>query len=78
MKNNRAASSWYSNAAIKIKDLNGKVFTVQHEFDIYEAFPTFEGFSFNTDLYERVLDNDIDDLDDLAGHVFGDGGADES
>ena len=54
------------------------MFTVQHEFDIFKAFSTFEGFSFDTDLYERVLDNDINDLDDLAGHVFGDGGADES
>ena len=71
VKKNLAQSSWYSNAFVKVKALNGKVLSFNHEMDLYEAFPDFEGFSFDTSFYENLLSNDMDELDDLAGIEFG-------
>ena len=67
VKNNQATSAWFSNAAVKVKTLDGNVLTFQHEMDLYEQFPKFEGFSFDTSLYENVLDTDMEQYDDLAG-----------
>ena len=67
VKNKQATSVWFSNAAVKVKTLGGNVLTFQHEMDLYNQFPKFEGFSFDTSLYENVLDTDLEQYDDLAG-----------
>ena len=59
-KENRIADTWFSNAAVKIKHLDGSFLKVEHEFELYRAFPNYE-FSFDTSLYDRVLNSDMED-----------------
>ena len=42
---------------------------VNHEFDLYQAFLRYEGFSFDVDLYDRILNNDM--IEQFEG-VYGD------
>ena len=70
VKNNQATSAWFSNAAVKVGTLDGNVLTFQHEMDLFAQFSKFEGFTFDTTLYENVLDTDMEDLDDLSGLEF--------
>ena len=46
---------------------------MNHEIELYEAFPHYEGFSFDCDLYERVLNNDLIDLFEGFYGEHGDG-----
>jgi hypothetical protein len=59
-KDNKIADTWFSNAAVKIRHLDGSFLKVEHEFELYTAFPNYE-FSFDTSLYDRVLNSDMED-----------------
>ena len=54
------ADTWFSNAAVRIKTLDGRILKITHDFDLYEAFPDFQGFSFDTSLYQSPDDDDRD------------------
>lgn len=56
---------WISNAKLKLK-INGNVKVIAHEYDLYEIAPDFE-FTFDTDLYASLENNEMDLMDDLAG-----------
>ena len=58
------AETWFSNAAVRIKHLDGTVARIDHEMDLYSLFPSFN-FSFDTSMYDRVLNTDIEDYDYL-------------
>ena len=64
-KDCKIADTWYSNAAVKIKHLDGSFLKVEHEFELYRAFPNYE-FSFDTSLYDRVLNSDLEDYEYLG------------
>jgi hypothetical protein len=55
------ADTWFSNAAVRIKKHDQQIVKVTHEIDLFENFPDFKQFSFDTSLYERS-----DDEDDMA------------
>jgi hypothetical protein len=59
--------TWFSNAAVRIKLKNGENLVVTHESELYEAYPRFEGFSFDTEFFDRVLNADMDKMDDVVG-----------
>ena len=59
--------TWFSNAAVRIKPKNGENLLVTHESELYEAYPRFEGFSFDTEFLDCVLNADIDKMDDVVG-----------
>ena len=73
LKDGLISDVWFSNMSVRIKCLNGKILVVNHEIELYEAFPLYEGFSFDSDLYERVLNNDMIDLFDGFYGEHGDG-----
>ena len=73
LKDGLIGDVWFSNMSVRIKCLNGKILVVNHEIELYEAFPLYEGFSFDSDLYERVLNNDMIDLFDGFYGEHGDG-----
>ena len=69
LKDGLISDVWFSNMAVKIKCLNGKVMQLNHEIDLYEAFPCYEGFSFDSSLYDRVMNNDLVELFEGPGGV---------
>ena len=65
------ADTWFANAAVRLKCLNGKYEKVTHEHDLCKLFPTFDKFTFDTDFYDNIYeDTDIDEYADLAGISF--------
>jgi hypothetical protein len=72
LKDGLISECWFSNIVVKIKCLNGTVLALNHEFDLYHAFPRYEGFSFDVDLYDRILNNDmIEQFEGIYGY-YGD------
>jgi hypothetical protein len=59
------AGAWFSNASVRVKCQNGNIIKCDHERDLYDAFPSYEGFTFNSDLYDRVSNLDVEQCDDL-------------
>ena len=62
-KEEMVASSWFNNASVRVKCHNGRVLLANHDIDLYEAFPNFQGFTFDTQLYDRVLNRDLEELE---------------
>ncbi len=58
-------SSWFSNAMVRLKCKNGNVLKVNHEADLFDNFPSYGNFSFETGLYDHVLNHDMDALVNL-------------
>ena len=58
---------WFSNAAVRIKLKNEETVAVCHEYELYELFPKYENFSFDTEFTDRIANHDMEKLDDLAG-----------
>ena len=66
VKDKVIAEAWFANAAVKIKCLNGKVLKIDHEKDLFDAFPTYEHFTFDTSFFESIADRDMERYDDLG------------
>ena len=58
--------TWFGNAAVRIKLKNDELVVVTHESQLYETCPLFKGFSFDTEFCDRILDDDLEKLDDLV------------
>ena len=58
-------------AAVRIKLKNGGNLVVTHESELYEAFPQYENFSFDTDFMDRIINDDLEKMDDLVGDYEG-------
>ena len=62
---------------MRLKGLDGKIAKISHEIDLYDLYPTYMGFKFDTDLLKRLNKDDLmsplDDLDDLDGWNNGNG-----
>ena len=69
LKDGLISDVWFSNMAVKIKCLNGRVLQCNHEIDLYESFPCYEGFTFESDFYDRVIKNDFMELFEGPGVV---------
>ena len=67
LRNELIAETWFFNAAVRIKLLNGKIVSINHESELYEQFPDFKLFTFDIDFCDRLVQDDIDDYDDLRG-----------
>ena len=63
--------TWFSNAAVRIKLKNGENLVVTHESELFEAFPRYENFSFDTKFIDRIINDDLEKLDDLVGDFDG-------
>ena len=50
---------WFSNASVRVKCLNGKTLSLDHEIDLFEAFPDYNDYSFDSNFYDKVLNNDL-------------------
>ena len=62
------ADTWFANAAVRIRTHDKRVLKITHEMDLFDHFPDFTGFTFDTFLYERDEDGvDIDRYDTLEG-----------
>ena len=53
----------FGNGSCRIKCLNEKNVKLDHERDLNDAFPHFEGYNFDTDLYDRVSNFNMDHFD---------------
>ena len=62
------ADCWFFNAAVRLKLNDETIVKVTHELDLYKRFAQFQGFTFDTDFCDRVLEDDIEDYDDLDGN----------
>ena len=71
VKDGIAESSWFNNGAVKVKCLNGKRLTISHEADLYENFPDYQNFDFDTDYLDRIFNVDIEDMDEYSRADFG-------
>ena len=60
--------TWFSNAAVRIKLKNGEILALSHEFELFEQFPRYENFTFDTEFTDRIVNHDMEKLDDLAGN----------
>ena len=60
------AGAWFSNASVRIKCLNDQVLKINHKKDLFDAFPRYENFSFDTSFFESIEDRDMEKYDDLA------------
>ena len=67
------SGAWFGNGSCRIKCLNGKNMKLDHERDLYEAFPQFDGFNFDTELFDRVINFDMDHFDDDLMSMINDG-----
>ena len=67
VKDKRIESTWFSNASVRLKMLDGSVAKVFHETDLYARFPDFNNSTFDTNFCNRVIEDDRDAYDDLAG-----------
>ena len=63
VKDGFAESSWFTGAAVKMKFKNGKHLTITHEADLYESFPSYTDFNFDTEFLDRVINNDIEEME---------------
>ena len=63
-KDGKITDAWYSNAAVRIKHLDGTTARIEHEMDLYDQFQQYE-FDFDTSLYDRVLNPDVEDYEHL-------------
>ena len=61
------SGTWFSNASVRVKCLNGRTLKIDHEMDLYEAFPSYTNFTFDTDLYDRVLNLDMEQFNEMSG-----------
>ena len=61
LKDGLISGCYFSNASVRVKCLNGKTLSVDNEIDLFEAFPCYEGFSFDTNFYDKVLNDDLMD-----------------
>ena len=61
LKDGVVSGCWFSNASVRVKCLNGKTLSLDHEIDLFEAFPCYEGYSFDTNFYDKVLNDDLMD-----------------
>ena len=61
--------TWFSNAAVRIRRCRGdEALRITHEEDLFKAFPEFEYFSFDCEIYQRIRDeDDMEAFDDLEG-----------
>ena len=68
-RENLITDTWYKNGYLKVKTLNGIVKVISHEIDIFKLSRDFNGFSFNTELYETIIDDeeDVARYDNLDG-----------
>ena len=67
LKEKLIAGTWFSNASVRVKCFNGTVLKMDHEKDLFDAFPGYENFTFDTQFYENIEDLDIEKYDDLHG-----------
>jgi hypothetical protein len=69
------AETWFSNAAVRIKlTPTSKPIKLTHERDFVDHFPTYRGFTFDMDFYDRLReDADIEKYDDCVGNWSDDG-----
>jgi polyhydroxyalkanoate synthesis regulator phasin len=75
LKDGLVGGVWFSNASVRIKCLNGKTLSLDHEIDLFEAFPCYEGFSFDTNFYDKILNDDL--MDQYNGYYgFGEANVD--
>ena len=70
VKDGFAESSWFTNGAVKIKCSNGKRLTISHEADLYENFPSYPHFEFDTDFLDRIFNVDVDDMEEYSRADF--------
>lgn len=63
-KDGKISDAWYSNAAVRIKHLDGTNGRIEHELDLYDLFQQYK-FDFDTSLYDRVLNPDVEDYEHL-------------
>ena len=61
-RNNVIVDTWFSNAAVRVKTLEGKVLKITHEIDLYDNFPDFQDYTFDVSLFQEP---NIDDRDML-------------
>ena len=56
--------TWFSNAAVRLKCLDGSTIIATHEADLYENFPAYQHFSFDTSMYDRILNADMEEVEE--------------
>ena len=59
--------TWFSNAAVRMKLKSGGTIVVTHESELFEAFPQYGNFSFDTEFIDRIINDDLEKMDDLVG-----------
>ena len=59
--------TWFNNAAVRIKCLDGAYIKVTHEMDLFENFPNFQHFTFDAEFLNRAHDVDLELHSDLVG-----------
>ena len=60
---------WFSNASVRVQFLDGRSLSFDHELDLFEASPGYEGYTFDTNFYDEVLNNDL--LEQFTGFYGG-------
>ena len=66
LKEKLVSGAWFSNSSVRIKCLDGRVINIDHEHDLFDSFPSYEGFTFDTVFYDRVANHDMEQYDDLV------------
>ena len=61
--------TWVFNGKLKIKKLDGEICTIDHEFVLFNLFPDFNEYTFDTSFYKYILsdERDINSYDDCDG-----------
>ena len=62
-KSGLISDTWCANGNIKIKFSDTNIETISHEYDLYEFFPDFQDFSFDT---SRYIGSNFESSDDEA------------
>ena len=69
LKDGLIKGCWFSNASVRVQCLDGRSLSFDHELDLFEAFPGYEGYTFDTNFYDKVLNNDL--LEQFTGFYGG-------
>ena len=69
LKDGLIKGCWFSNASVRVQCLDGRSLSFDHELDLFEAFPGYEGYTFDTNFYDKILNNDL--LEQFTGFYGG-------
>ena len=52
LKDDWISGCWFSSGSVRVKCLNGKTLSLDHEIDLFEAFPDYNDYTFDYNFYD--------------------------